>query len=65
VLFATVSFARRPQPGTRPSFPSPSLFPSARAHPPPSVPPQGSATIDPGRRRAIAATEESPESALR
>ena len=57
----TVSFASTSATRDAPQFPLPSLFPSARAHPPSSVQPRGSATVDPGRRRAIAVTEESPD----
>jgi hypothetical protein len=49
----------------RPNFPSPSLISSARAHPPSSVQSSWSATVDSGYRRAYAATEGSPEFALR
>jgi hypothetical protein len=50
---------------THPNFSSPSLISSARAHPPSSVRPQWSATVDTGRRRAFAATGRSLGFALR
>jgi hypothetical protein len=56
---------RRPQLGTCPNFSSPSLISSTRAHPPSSAQPSLSATVDPSRRHAFAATGRSLEFALR